>query len=208
MAVTGVVMLLFLIAHMLGNLKVFFGREEFDGYAHWLREIGVPVLHGAWFLWIMRFVLVVCVLLHAISAYQLSRRDLKARPKKYAHRQRLRASYATNTMRYGGVIIALFIIYHILDFTALKLNRNGVEGAAYDNLVASFEVWWITLIYIIAMLALSLHIHHGFWSAAQTLGANNASRDRALKITAGVLSFVIAAGFLIVPVSVLAGLVS
>ncbi|WP_083828767.1 succinate dehydrogenase cytochrome b subunit [Parafrankia sp. EUN1f] len=207
MAVTGAVMLLYLLVHMLGNLKIFYGRESFDEYAHWLRSIGVPALHGAWFLWLMRAVLTVAVVLHATSAYQLSRRDLKARPQKYSHRQRLEASYAVNTMRYGGIIIALFIIYHLLDFTALTLNRNGVEGAAYDNVVSSFSVWWVTLFYIIAMLALGLHIHHGFWSAARTLGVHSAAREKNLKIGATVLAVLIAAGFMVVPIAVLAGLV-
>nr|WP_307875091.1 succinate dehydrogenase cytochrome b subunit [Frankia nepalensis] len=208
MAATGLFMLLFLIAHMLGNLKIFFGREEFDSYAHWLRTIGSPVLHNAWFLWISRFVLLACVVLHAVSAYQLSRRDLKARPAKYAHRLRPTASYATNTMRFGGIILGLFIIYHILDLTALVANPNGVEGAAYDNVVADFSHWYIALVYIVAMLALCLHISHGFWSAARTLGAvSSATKATAYKTTAIVLGVVITLGFISVPIAVLSGLV-
>ncbi|SNQ48999.1 Succinate dehydrogenase subunit C [Frankia canadensis] len=207
MAVTGALMLLFLIVHMLGNLKIFFGPTDFDHYAHWLRTIGEPVLHGAWFLWIMRVGLGLAVILHVVSAYQLSRRDLKARPTKYVHHQRARASYATHIMRYGGITLALFIVYHLLDFTTLTLNRHGVEGAAYDNVVSSFSVWWVTVIYIVAMLSLGLHIQHGFWSAAQTLGVNRPSRDRALKATATTLAVLLTAGFIVVPVAVLAGLV-
>ncbi|WP_349256631.1 succinate dehydrogenase cytochrome b subunit [Frankia sp. CgS1] len=207
MAVTGLLMLLFLIAHMLGNLKIFFGRDDFDHYAGWLRTIGEPVLHDTWYLWIQRVVLVLAVGLHTVSAYQLSRRDLRARPTKYVHRQRARASYATHVMRYGGITLALFIVYHILDFTTLTLNRHGVEGAAYDNVVSSFSVWWVTLIYIAAMISLGLHIQHGFWSAAQTLGVNNPKRDRVFKATANVLAVLLTVGFVIVPVSVLAGLV-
>jgi len=208
MAVTGILMLLFLILHMAGNLKIFFGREDFDSYAHWLRTIGAPVLHHAWFLWIQRFVLLAAIVLHAVSAYQLSRRDLKARPAKYAHRLRPTASYATNTMRYGGIIIGLFVIYHILDLTALVANPNGVEGEAYENVVSDFNHWYIALAYIVAMLALCLHIAHGFWSAARTLGAvTSASRATAYKATAGVLAVLITLGFLSVPIAVMAGLV-
>ena len=208
MAVTGILMLLFLILHMAGNLKIFFGREDFDSYAHWLRTIGAPVLHNAWFLWIQRFVLLAAIVLHAVSAYQLSRRDLKARPAKYAHRLRPTASYATNTMRYGGIIIGLFVIYHILDLTALVANPNGVEGEAYENVVSDFNHWYIALAYIVAMLALCLHIAHGFWSAARTLGAvTSASRATAYKATAGVLAVLITLGFLSVPIAVMAGLV-
>ncbi|MBX6389593.1 MAG: succinate dehydrogenase cytochrome b subunit [Frankia sp.] len=208
MAVTGLAMLLFLIAHMLGNLKIFFGREEFDEYAHWLRTVGTPVLHNAWFLWISRALLVVCVVLHIVSAYQLSRRDLSARPKGYAHRLRPTASYATNTMRFGGIILALFIIYHLLDLTALVANPNGVEGAVYDNVVADFQHWYIALAYIVAMLALCLHIAHGFWSAARTLGAvSSATRARVYKAVAGTLALIISVGFLATPIGVMSGLV-
>ncbi|MFF3766451.1 succinate dehydrogenase cytochrome b subunit [Streptomyces sp. NPDC001922] len=206
MAVTGVVMLLFLVSHMAGNLKVFFGPDEFNRYGAWLRTIGAPVLHRTWFLWIMRTGLTACVVLHAVAAYQLSRRDRAARPQGYAHRRR-RAGYATRTMRWGGVILGLFIVWHILDFTTLTVNPRAERDHPYENLVASFSTWYGGGIYIVAMLALCLHIHHGFWSAAQTLGANSARRDRTLKVTAAGLSAVLTAGFLSVPVAVLTGLV-
>jgi succinate dehydrogenase/fumarate reductase cytochrome b subunit (b558 family) len=127
MAVTGLVMVLFLVLHMLGNLKIFFGPHDFDAYASWLRGIGEPVLHGVWFLWIQRAVLLVAVVLHIVCAAQLSKRDLAARPTGYAHGQRPQASFATRTMRWGGVILALFIIWHLLDLTA------GVTNPHFDN---------------------------------------------------------------------------
>jgi succinate dehydrogenase / fumarate reductase cytochrome b subunit len=210
MATTGLLMLLFLIVHMLGNLKIFFGRTDFDDYAHWLRTIGHPILRNAWYLWIQRFGLLVIVALHAVSAYQLSRRDVQARPERYAHRLRPTASYATNTMRYGGIILGLFIIYHILDLTALVANPHGVEGKPYDNVVSDFEPshWYIAVAYIVAMLALCAHIAHGFWSAARTLGAvSSATKAVTYKAIAGVLAAVITLGFLSVPIAVLAGLV-
>jgi succinate dehydrogenase / fumarate reductase cytochrome b subunit len=207
MAITGMIMLLYLVAHMLGNLKVFFGAGEFNAYAAWLRTLGVPALHHGWFLWIARVVLVAAVVLHGVAAYQLSRRDLAARPQGYAHK-RHRASYATRTMRWGGVVLGLFIVWHILDFTTLTVNPRAQEHHPYENLVASFSTWYGGGIYIVAMLALSLHIHHGFWSAAQTLGANSVRRNTALKATAGTLSAVLTIGFLSVPVSVMTGLVS
>jgi succinate dehydrogenase cytochrome b subunit len=208
MAVSGLIMLLYLIAHMLGNLKIFFGSGDFNGYAHWLRTIGEPVLHFGWALWIIRVVLVVAVVLHAVCAYQLSRRDLAARPKKYEHPRR-RASYATRTMRYGGVILALFIVWHILDLTTGTLHPGGFRpGHPYQNVVDTFSTWYGNLIYIIAMLALGLHIQHGLWSAAQTIGAGSPTRDRALKITSNVVAFVVAAGFIVIPVAVMTGVVS
>lgn len=172
MAVSGLVMLLYLVFHMLGNLKVFFGPGDLNGYAHWLRTLGEPLLHYGWFLWLARVVLLAAVVAHAVAAYQLSRRDAAARPQKYVHR-RQRTSYATRTMRWGGVILGLFIVWHILDLTTLTVNPRGEEGHPYQNIVASFSTWYGGGIYCLAMLALGLHVRHGFWSAAQTLGANN-----------------------------------
>lgn len=207
MAVSGIVMLLYLVAHMLGNLKIFFGAVEFDGYAHWLRTVGEPFLHHEWFLWIARVVLLAAVIVHAVAAYQLGRRDIAARPQKYAHK-RHRASYATRTMRWGGVILGLFIVWHILDLTTLTVNPRAEAGHPYANVVATFSTWYGNVIYIVAMLALGLHIRHGFWSAAQTLGANRPGRDRALKAAANALALVLTLGFIAVPVSVMTGAVS
>ncbi|WP_330241836.1 succinate dehydrogenase [Streptomyces sp. NBC_00525] len=208
MAVSGLVMLLYLVAHMFGNLKIFFGSDEFNGYARWLRTMGAPVLHHEWALWIVRVVLLAAVVLHAVSAYQLSRRDLRARPERYVHR-RPRASYATRTMRYGGVILGLFIVWHILDLTTGTVHSGGFRsGHPYQNVIDTFSTWYGNVIYIVAMLALGLHIRHGFWSAAQTLGAGRASRDRVLKTLADVLALVLTAGFVSVPVAVMTGVVS
>ncbi|WP_328461085.1 succinate dehydrogenase cytochrome b subunit [Streptomyces sp. NBC_00448] len=206
MAVSGLVMLLYLVAHMLGNLKIFFGADDYNGYAHWLRTLGEPALHYEWALWIIRVLLVVAVVAHGVSAYQLSRRDLRARPVGYAHRK-ARSSYATRTMRWGGVILALFIVWHLLDLTTLTVNRNAQPGHPYQNVEATFHTWYGDVIYIVAMLALGLHIQHGFWSAAQTLGAGNHRRDRALKVTATGLAVLLTAGFIAVPVGVMTGTV-
>lgn len=208
MAVTGLVMLLFLVVHMAGNLKIFFGPADFNSYAAWLRTIGEPVLHHSWYLWLQRIVLLACVVLHVTAAAQLTRRDLRARPQRYRSRRPWRASFATNTMRYGGVILALFVVWHILDLTVGAVNPRGEAGHPYQNVVADFRVWWIDLIYVVAMLALCLHVYHGFWSAAQTLGANRPARDRALKVTATGLAAVLTIGFLSVPVAVMTGVVS
>ena len=207
MAVSGLAMLLYLVFHMLGNLKVFFGPDDINGYAAWLRTLGQPFLGHGWFLWIARFALLAAVVLHGVCAYQLSRRDLAARPAKYAHPRR-RASYATRTMRWGGVILGLFIVWHILDLTTLTVNPRAEEGHPYQNIVASFSTWYGGGIYVVAMLALGLHVRHGFWSAAQTLGANNARRDKALKAVANGLALVLTVGFLSVPVAVMTGVVS
>ncbi|MGA8116258.1 MAG: succinate dehydrogenase cytochrome b subunit [Actinocatenispora sp.] len=207
MATTGVAMLLFLLAHMAGNLKFFLGADAFNGYSAWLRTIGEPILPYSWYLWLQRAVLVGCLAAHVVAAAQLSRRDLRARPQRYRHRQRARASFATRTMRYGGVILFLFVVWHLLDLTVGAVNPRGEAGHPYQNVIADFQVWWITLIYVAAMLMLCLHIYHGFWSAAQTLGANSAARNRLFTATAVALALVITVGFLSVPVAVLTGAV-
>ncbi|WP_078966303.1 succinate dehydrogenase [Streptomyces sp. WM6378] len=207
MAVSGLIMLLYLVVHMMGNLKIFFGAGQFDSYAHWLRTIGEPFLHYEWALWIIRVVLVAAVMGHAVSAYQLSRRDIKARPSKYVHK-RARASYATRTMRWGGIILALFIVWHVLDLTTGTVHSGFRPGHPYQNVVDTFSTWYGNVIYIVAMAALALHIQHGFWSAAQTLGVGNATRDRVLKTLANVLALVLFAGFVAVPVAVMTKVVS
>lgn len=174
MAVSGLVLLGYLVAHLLGNLKIFFGPGEFNEYGHWLRTMGEPVLHYEWALWIVRVGLLAAVILHGVCAYQLSRRDIAARPTSYVHKRR-RASYATRTMRWGGIILALFIVWHLLDLTTLTVNENAQPGHPYENVVATFSTWYGNVIYITAMLALGMHIRHGFWSAAQTLGMGSAT---------------------------------
>ncbi len=208
MAVSGLVMLLYLLVHMFGNLKIFFGPGDFNGYAHWLRTLGEPFLHYAWALWIIRVVLVASVLAHGVCAYQLSRRDLRARPVGYAHR-RARASYATRTMRWGGVILLLFVVWHLLDLTTGTAHPGGYQpGHPYQNVVDTFSTWYGDTVYIVAMLALGLHVRHGVWSAAQTLGAGSPTRDRVLRTAANATALVLTAGFIAVPVGVMTGIVS
>jgi succinate dehydrogenase / fumarate reductase cytochrome b subunit len=208
MAGTGLIMVLFLLVHMLGNLKIFFGPHDFDSYAAWLRTIGEPLLHYAWFLWIQRAVLLVVVVLHIVCAAQLSKRDLAARPTRYAHGQRAKASFATRTMRWGGIILALFIVWHLLDLTVGVTNPDFAAGRPYHNVVVDFQVWWINIIYIVAVLMVGLHINHGFWSASQTLGLNRPARDRAIRTVGTTLAVTITVGFLAVPIGVMTGLVS
>jgi succinate dehydrogenase / fumarate reductase cytochrome b subunit len=209
MAGTGLIMIAFLLLHMLGNLKIFFGPKDFDHYAGWLRTIGEPVLHGSWYLWIQRVVLVVALVLHVTAAAQLSKRDVASRPVKYAHGLRPKATFATRTMRTGGIILLLFIIWHILDLSAGVTNPDFEEGKPYHNITKDFQVWWINVIYIVAMVMLGLHINHGFRSASQTLGlGQNPARRRIVEGMSAGLALVISLGFIIVPVAVMGGLVS
>lgn len=204
MAVTGLALVAFLFTHMLGNLKVFLGAAALDDYSAWLRTIGEPVLPYGVFLWIMRVGLVVALVLHITAAVQLSIRDRRARPVRYAHGQRARASFATSTMRWGGATLAVYVVWHVLDLTVGVANRDYVAGDPYHNIVADFGVWWVNVIYIVALLMLGLHLNHGFWSAARTLGVAGG----AVRTVGAVVAVVITGGFLAVPIGVMTGLVA
>jgi succinate dehydrogenase / fumarate reductase cytochrome b subunit len=205
MAVSGLLLVLFLIVHMLGNLKIFFGASDFDHYAGWLRTIGEPVLHRTWFLWVQRVVLTAALVAHIWSAAVLSKQDVQARPIGYQARRK--GGYATSTMRWGGLILLAFIVYHILDLTAGVLNPAPAGAGVYGKVVYDFHHWYVVLAYTIAMLALSLHIGHGFWSAANTLGYSKATTAGFRSFAIG-LAAVITIGFLVVPFAVVFGLVS
>ena len=211
MAVSGAVLVLFLIVHMLGNLKIFFGADAFNEYATWLRTVGEPALPGRTVLTLTEIVLVLAVVAHMWSAFSLARRARRARPVKYAARRRSQADgYATHTMRYGGVIIALFVIWHLLDLTVGAVNPAGGQTTPYDRVVAGFDPsrWWVTLFYVVAMIMVGLHLRHGVWSAFQTLGlARTAARRRVLKGVAGALAALLVVGFLAVPLMVMIGVV-
>jgi succinate dehydrogenase / fumarate reductase cytochrome b subunit len=207
MAVSGLVMVGYLLAHAFGNLKIFFGPGTFDGYAHWLRTVGEPFMHYSWTLWVIRVVMVAAVAAHVVSAYQLSRRDQRARPVRYEHR-RARSTYATRTMRWGGVILLLFLIWHILDLTTGTVHPGFQSGHPYANVVSTFHNWYGDVIYIVAVLALGLHVQHGVWSAAQTLGLGSVKRDRMLKTAGTVVAVLLTLGFIAVPIGVMTGVVS
>ncbi|GAB3803435.1 succinate dehydrogenase cytochrome b subunit [Micromonospora zhanjiangensis] len=209
MAVSGIVLVLFLLAHMLGNLKVFAGQAAFDHYAEWLRRIGTPLLPGSVYLWIQRTVLVLAVLAHIWAATVLALRARAARPVKYAHRKPVQGSYAARTMRWGGVIILLFVIYHILDLTTGTLNPIGDAASPYGNVVADFadDRWYVTLFYTLAIVALGFHLRHGMFSAVRSLGQQRPRGERRARAFALGFAVLLCAGYLVVPFAVLVGLV-
>lgn len=208
MSVTGLLMLAFLLLHMLGNLKIFYGRVDFNSYSGYLRTLFTPILHDVWYLWIQRFVLTAALLLHITAALQLSRRDQKSRPTKYQHAQPVEGRFTTHSMRWGGLALLLFIIWHVLDMSAGVVAHHYVEHDVYDNTIQDFKVWYENVIYIVAMLALALHINHGFWSASITLGYNRPKRNAAIKGLGTTLAVAIAGGFIVIPVAVMTGAVS
>lgn len=206
MAVTGIIWVGYVIAHMIGNLKAFQGPEQIDGYAEFLREVGAPVLGHSQFLWIARLVLIAAIGIHVLAAWQLTRVSWAARPVKYRRPPHLELEYASRTMRWGGVIILAFVIFHILHFTTGNAHPDFVEGAVYQNLVSGFRSWPVALAYIVAVGALGFHLYHGVWSIFQTLGANHPQYNRARRQLAAVIAVAVFAGFASVPVAVLTGI--
>jgi succinate dehydrogenase / fumarate reductase cytochrome b subunit len=206
MALSGLVMLLYLIAHVVGNLKVFAGREAFNSYSEWIRTVGDPAVPHQTVLTIVRIVLIVAVVAHFWAAVSLWRQAKRARPEGYVTKKAVAQTYASRTMRWGGVIVLLFIVWHILDLTTGTVNPDG-DSSPYDRLVASFSNPFSTAFYVLALVLLGMHLRHGIWSATQTLGQSNKRRERTVNAFALVFSTALIAGFLIVPLSVLFGLV-
>lgn len=207
MAVTGVIWVGYVLAHMFGNLKAFQGAEKIDHYGEWLREMGGPVLGHGQGLWLFRAVLILAILLHVTAAYQLTRISWSARPVKYQQAPHMELSYASRTMRWGGVILLLFVIFHILHFTTGNAHPDFVAGGVYHNLVVGFSSWPVALAYIVAIGALAFHLYHGVWSMFQTLGANHPQYNRWKRPLAAAIAAVVFAGFASVPVGVLTGFI-
>jgi len=197
MAVTGAALGLFVIAHMAGNLKFFAGPAAFDGYAAWLRRIGEPALGPSWYLWTQRVVLLACLVAHIAAATVLTRRARRARPIRY--RRRPAGAATPRIMRWGGVIIAAFLVYHVLDLTVGVANPDFRPGRVHHNVLVDFRHWYVTAAYTIAVLAVGLHLRHGLWSAARSLGGGVS------RTVANGVAVVVTAGFLAVPVAVQMG---
>jgi len=210
MAVTGLIWIGFLTLHLYGNLKVFGGAAYFNEYSEGLREIGAPIFGHTHLLWLARIVLLVAIGLHIWSAYELSAQSLKSRPQKYGKYRTLQADYASMTMRWGAIAIFLFIIYHLMHFTfgIPGVHNDFIPGDAYHNLVTGFQSIPAAIIYIIAMIALGFHLYHGTWSLFQTLGLNNRSYTRLIRVLASVLAIGLTIGFISIPVAVMTGIVS
>jgi succinate dehydrogenase / fumarate reductase cytochrome b subunit len=210
MAASGILFILYVLAHMYGNLKAFAGHDAYNEYAEHLRTLGEPMLPHSGFLWVMRVLLVVALVVHVWSALVLWRRASRARGTRYVMKRNRASSFSSRTMRWGGLAILLFLVWHLINFTIGKVNvAGGATDDPYDLLVDSFDTWWLTVVYLLAMIALGLHLHHGTWSAAQTLGLTNNTRARRNAKTLGwVLAIVIAGGFSIVPIFVLAGVIT
>jgi succinate dehydrogenase / fumarate reductase, cytochrome b subunit len=202
MAVTGAIMFLFVIGHLAGNLQIFEGPAKLNAYGHFLHSIGE-------LLWPVRIVLLLAVGLHITATVQLALLKKKARPVGYSRKEAIASSYASRTMYWSGPIVLAFVIFHLLQFTAGYIHPESqfIEGDVYHNVVAGFQVWWVSIWYIFAVSLLGLHLRHGIWSMFQSLGFNHPRHTPILKSAAIVIAVVIVLGYISIPISVLLGIV-
>ncbi len=210
MAVTGFIVIGFVVAHMVGNLQIFMGPEKLNGYAAFLRGLG-----GG--LWVFRIVIALSAVLHIVSAAQVTLASLKARPVGYKVNKFLESSYAARTMRWGGPILLLFVVYHLLHFTIGSAHPSAGLGSAhpngagfdatdvYNNVVVGFQVWWVSAVYIAAMILLGLHILHGAFSMFQSVGLNHPKWNLWRVVIAVVLAGAVTIGNISMPAAVLLG---
>ena len=212
MATSGIIFILFVLLHMYGNLKAFAGHDAYNEYAEHLRTLGTPMLPHSGALWIIRVVLIVSLIVHVASAAALWKRANRARSTKYQVKKNVASSLSSRTMRWGGLTILLFLIWHLINFTIGKVNiSGGATNDPYNLLVDTFKSQggWMTAIYLLAMLALAFHLHHGVFSACQTLGLTNNATSRARARIAGwIVAIVVAGGFSLVPLFVVFGVIT
>ena len=209
MAVTGIMLLGFVLFHMIGNLKVYLGASHLDEYAEWLRTLGEPFAPRTVFLWILRVGLVAAFFFHIVSAAQLTRMNHQSRPVGYqSPRDYVAANFASRTMRWTGVIVGLFVIFHLLDLTWGTANPDFVRGDVYENLIHSFQRVPVAIVYILANIALAIHIFHGAWSMFQSLGLNNPRWNQARRTFALGFALIIGIANVSFPLMVVTGVVS
>ena len=209
MAVTGLIWVGFVILHMAGNLQAFFGAEKLNNYA--------AMLHGPLeeVVWLQRVLLFVALVLHVLMAYQLTRRAAAARPVEYKVREPQVSTYSSRLMRWGGVFLLVFIVLHILHFTTRNIGPAGFAEArtvdghfdVYNAVVSSFRIWWVTALYVAAMIFLGFHLWHGAWASIRTLGYAKPSENPLKRRIAAGLATVVWVGFILVPLAVFAGVI-
>jgi succinate dehydrogenase / fumarate reductase cytochrome b subunit len=200
MAVTGFLLFLFVIAHLIGNLQIYTGPAQINAYGRFLHS--VPEI-----LWTARGILIIAVILHIWAAVALATRKLQARPIGYARKQNVGSTYASRTMYWSGPILLAFVVYHLLNLTAGVSHPGGkfIDADVYHNVVTGFQVWYISASYIFSMILLGLHLRHGIWSMFQSVGINHPRHTPILKRCAFVIAWIIALGYISIPVNVMLG---
>ena len=205
MAVTGVILVLWVIGHMLGNLKAFVGPQALNSYAEGLRTIGEPLFGRGQLLWIARVGLIAAAAIHIAAAANLALISRAARPVGYRKPPHLEVSYASRTMRWGGVIILAYAIYHLMHMTFGSAHPDFVPGDVYHNLLIGFRAWPVVAAYVFATALLMFHLYHGIWSGLQTLGMAQPRYDGVRRGGSAAIAILLFAGFISVPIAVLAG---
>jgi succinate dehydrogenase / fumarate reductase, cytochrome b subunit len=200
MAATGVLLFGYVASHVTGNLLVFLGPQAINDYGKFLHT----VLHGTG-IWIARAVLLAAVGLHIWAALSLTRENRAARPEDYRARRNRESTLSSRTMVFTGVLLAVFIVYHLAHFTTGHAHPQFVPGDVYHNMVSGFRPVVVSAFYVLSMLALGLHLYHGAWSMLQTLGASHPRWNGLRNRTAQVATIVIVAAFIAIPVAVLLG---
>ena len=210
MAVTGLLLVLFVVGHMAGNLQVFIGPAKMNAYAAFLKSLGE-------LLWLVRIGLLLALVLHVLMAWQLTRIKQAARPVDYTMRQPQVSTLASRSMRWGGVVLLVFIVFHILHFTTGTIFPLSIRPDAthpgysatnvYGNVVSTFRVPWVVALYVVTMLFLMLHLFHGAWSSVRTLGLVKPSQFPLDRRAATIIAIVVWLGFTAVPVAVFLGVV-
>jgi succinate dehydrogenase / fumarate reductase cytochrome b subunit len=202
MAVTGAMMFIFVVGHMLGNLQMYEAPEHINAYGHFLHNLGE-------LLWIERGVLLLVIALHILAAVQLALRSQVARPIGYSRSQMINSTYASRTMYWSGPIVLVFIIFHLLQFTAGYIHPHAqfVAGDVYNNVVSGFQVWWVSAWYIFAICLLGLHLSHGLWSMFQSVGLAHPRISPLLRKAAVAIATLIVLGYISIPISVLLGFI-
>lgn len=208
MATTGFVLFGYVLLHMAGNLKIFQGAESFNHYAEWLREVGYPLVPHGGVLWLVRVVLLASIVLHIWSALELTLMSRAARPDDYSRRSPVQIDFAARTMRWTGVLVGLYIVYHLMDLTLGNVHQGFVAGDPYHNVVSGFQLWPVATVYIAANLLLGFHLYHGLWSMFQSLGWNDSGYGGWRRGFAITFCSLVTLGFISVPLAVLARVVS
>ena len=207
MALTGIALLGFVLVHMIGNLHLYEGPTKTHEYAEALRDLGGHIVPRTWILWAMRGGLIAAFGLHIHAAVSLTRMSLRADNSYAGKRDYVAASYASRTMRWTGPIVGLYVLYHLADLTWGWFNPDFVRGDPYHNVVASLSNWPVAILYIVANVALAVHIYHGAWSMFQSLGINRERYNSLRRIFAQVFAAVILVGNLSFPIFVQAGVI-
>lgn len=202
MAATGVILFGFVTVHMIGNTQAYMGAETFNGYAKFLHSM----LHGGG-IWIFRSVLLAAVGLHIWAAVSLTLDNRAARPVGYREQQSQASTWASRTMRWSGVILAAFIVYHLLHLTTGTVHPSFDHANPYGNFVTGFQVPTVAAFYIVAQLCLGLHMWHGVWSVTQSLGLAHPRYDRLRRGFATGLTVLVVGVNLSYPIAVLAGFI-